>query len=208
MDPIESPVASNKTPDKKKQHYELVTKAQAITMRVEGVKWEIIEQKTGISRRAVYRILHEARRRGFDPENNVPLLTEHLKEKPRPGRPRKLNAEEELKLMEEVSGQKGKTAREVAAPLSVSRRTIQRAFKRHNTTFEAHRSGEKEETQQIEEPQTSLPVPSPIQHLDAPHELSEPLEYRDLSAILSPQLEKQSIYPSPYVQPPGPYGFG
>lgn len=186
---------------KEKPHYEIVTKAQAITMRLEGATWEKIELKTGISRRAVYRFLSEARKRGFDPENNVPLTSQHLKEKPRPGRPRKLDEETERKLMEEVSGQRGKTAKEVAAPLSVSRRTIQRAFKRHNTTFEEHRAGEKAR----EAGEAALSQPEVPQLIQGPPIVQE--QYRDLSAILSPNIEKApgSIYPSPYAPPPGPY---
>lgn len=128
------------TGDKSKyRQYDLITKAQAITMRLSGEKWQEIELKTGITRRACYRFLAEAKKRGFDPDNNVPLKTEHLKEKPRPGRPRKFSPETEARLLAEVEGASDKTTAEVAAARQVSKRTIQRTFKRNNTKFSIHR---------------------------------------------------------------------
>jgi transposase len=71
--------------------YSLATRAQAVTLRIEGYSYKDIKTITGISEDRVRDLLSEAKRRGYNPAVSKILLDEYLidKRRGRPPRPPK-----------------------------------------------------------------------------------------------------------------------
>src|SRR5207237_5368163 len=72
-------------------NYDLATRAQALTLKLEGKSATQIFQITGMSKTAQFELLKKAKSRGLNIEQSpMPkLLEEHLADGPRSGRPSK-----------------------------------------------------------------------------------------------------------------------
>jgi transposase len=82
--------------------YDIVQRAQALTLHRLGVPFNIILETTGVPKRQVYRYLETAKERGYDPSLSEILRDEYLTNAPIPGRPRALNEEAEEELVQAI----------------------------------------------------------------------------------------------------------
>lgn len=68
--------------------HDIATRAQALTLKLLGVSNQDIQRLTGIHPRTVHNIMDRAIERGLDLNNPV-ILEVHVRDGPRPGRPKK-----------------------------------------------------------------------------------------------------------------------
>lgn len=80
--------------------FDLITRAQAVILKSIGETLEVINQQTGINIRQVRNIYNKATERGWSP--GTPLLTIHLQDAPRSGRPRKITPLLEAEIIEAI----------------------------------------------------------------------------------------------------------
>ena len=103
---------------------------QALALVEYGASAKDASRITGVSRRRIQDIQRQARARGYDPDVSQVIRMEYVQDKERPGRPKKLSAEQQAYVLERVLAV-GKTAnkgRDVAGDLAeefgVSRKTV------------------------------------------------------------------------------------
>ncbi|KAL7925781.1 hypothetical protein ACQKWADRAFT_282970 [Trichoderma austrokoningii] len=81
--------------------HDIATRAQALTLKLLGVSNQDIQRLTGIHPRTVHNIMDRAIERGLD-LNNPTILEMHVRDGPRPGRPKKKKKQpEENTVVEE-----------------------------------------------------------------------------------------------------------
>lgn len=80
--------------------HDIATRAQALTLKLLGVSNQDIQRLTGIHPRTVHNIMDRAIERGLD-LNNPTILEIHVRDGPRPGRPKKKREELKEQLVEQ-----------------------------------------------------------------------------------------------------------
>lgn len=82
--------------------HDIATRAQALTLKLLGVSNQDIQRLTGIHPRTVHNIMDRAIERGLD-LNNPTILEIHVRDGPRPGRPKKKREQLKEQLVEQVT---------------------------------------------------------------------------------------------------------
>ena len=79
-------------------HYPDGVRLQALTMAECGMPFDEITKVTGISRSTIFTLKKKARERGYNPKVSRILKIEYVTDVPKPGRPKKINAEKEAQI--------------------------------------------------------------------------------------------------------------
>jgi hypothetical protein len=101
--------------------HDIATRAQALTLKLLGVSNQDIQRLTGIHPRTVHNIMDRAIERGLD-LNNPTILEIHVRDGPRPGRPKKKREQLKEQLVEQSTAVEEREHRPLIALPSASRR--------------------------------------------------------------------------------------
>ncbi|KAF2174610.1 hypothetical protein K469DRAFT_613986, partial [Zopfia rhizophila CBS 207.26] len=80
----------------------IATRAQALALHTEGMDYSLIEAATGIKQRQIQSYAAEARKRGYNPQVSKVILDEHVQDKPRLGRLKKITPEKAQEVLDAV----------------------------------------------------------------------------------------------------------
>ncbi len=85
------------------RHYDLATRAQAITLKIFGATYKQIQQQTGIQRRTLLQIYTRAVERGFDPKAEHSIIRDiYVQDAPHSDRPSKQTEDKKEKILNKV----------------------------------------------------------------------------------------------------------
>jgi len=113
-------------------YYGLATRAQAVVMRALGTPLKVITQVTGISTKHIGNLLKRAVENGWHAD--WVLLDDHLRDKPRPGRKKKITPDLEQKVINAVTSDRygrEKSTRKIARETGLSTSSVRMILKKH-----------------------------------------------------------------------------
>ena len=113
---------------------------QALTLVEAGFSPARVKEITGVHKSNLYRLRQKARERGYDPAISTVLKVEYVVDGPRPGRPAKVTAEVEQKILAELLTRgvnHERTTNDIAREHNVSATSVRRVRRKHKVAPKA-----------------------------------------------------------------------
>ena len=125
------------------------TRAQALALKVMGIRSAEIQEITGIQHRTLQALFRKAKERGYDPDTSKKILDIHVKDAPRSGRPTKQTPEVVENVISKMDRRgREKTCTEIAREVGgISDTTVWRILRKagYNKTKPTRKPGLTEE---------------------------------------------------------------